>query len=312
MIEIPTVSILVPTYRHVSFIGDCLDSILQQSLIEECEVLVGEDGSDDGTREICMRYMNAHPGRIRLFLNDRSRVIQVNGVPTGRRNLMDLIVAARGRYLAFCEGDDRWCDPGKLERQVMLLEKHPEAVGSYHSTEVIDELGNSEGQAFREPLPGIYDTSNIASTLSPFHTSSLVCRPIADLIDPPRWTWSVGSFDMALFGLLACQGPLLLSDGRMSAYRKHGTGITRHVFHRGMAMHVQRMVIWARLGGYCSGWPTSSLEGALREHIGQVEREGGRRLAIRVWANALWKAAPHSLMRPLMQARLLLRACRGR
>ena len=69
MIGIPTVSILVPTYRHVSFIGDCLDSILQQSLIEECEVLVGEDGSDDGTREICMRYMNAHPGRIRLSLN---------------------------------------------------------------------------------------------------------------------------------------------------------------------------------------------------------------------------------------------------
>ena len=55
MIALPTLSILVPTYRHAAFIEECLDTILEQTLIEECEVLIGEDGSNDGTREICMK-----------------------------------------------------------------------------------------------------------------------------------------------------------------------------------------------------------------------------------------------------------------
>ena len=311
MIALPTLSILVPTYRHAAFIEECLDTILEQTLIEECEVLIGEDGSNDGTREICMKYRDSHPDRIRLFLNDRSRVIHVNGVPTGRRNLMDLMAAARGRYLAFCEGDDRWCDTRKLELQVALLDANPEAVCSYHSTQVIDGQCQSEGRSFRETLPPMFDSHNIASVRSPFHISSLVCRSIPELKYLPRWTRSVGSFDMALFGLLACKGPLLKANGRMSVYRKHAAGITRHYFHHGSALHLQRMVIWERLGGHCSHWPAASLQRVLWDHLRHVVREGGRSRALRLWALALWKAAPHSLMRPLIQIRLFLQVCRG-
>ncbi len=68
----PAVSVLVVTYQHAPFIAECLDGILAQQTDFPFEVIIGEDGSDDGTREICIAYADAHPDRIRLFLRDRA------------------------------------------------------------------------------------------------------------------------------------------------------------------------------------------------------------------------------------------------
>lgn len=121
--EPPLVSVIVPTYQHVSYIKECMDGILMQRTNFRFEVLVGEDESADGTREICQAYAEAHPERIRLFLRERKDVLYINGKPTGRSNLKRLIESARGRYIALCEGDDYWVDPLKLQKQVDILER---------------------------------------------------------------------------------------------------------------------------------------------------------------------------------------------
>jgi glycosyltransferase involved in cell wall biosynthesis len=127
----PIVSVVVPTYQHAPFIAQCLDGILAQKTDLPIEVLVGEDESSDGTREICQRYAATHPDRIRLFLRSRKDVMHIMGRPTGRANLLHLLNEAKGKYIALCEGDDYWTDPLKLQKQVDLLEADQGATGCF-------------------------------------------------------------------------------------------------------------------------------------------------------------------------------------
>ena len=92
------VSVVVPTYQQVEFIGPCLDGILMQRTDFPVEVLVGEDGSSDGTREICQRYAEEYTGRIKLFLRDRK--LKPQAEPPGRSNLIGLMNDAQGSLIA--------------------------------------------------------------------------------------------------------------------------------------------------------------------------------------------------------------------
>ena len=121
----PLVSICVQTYQHVDFIKDCLDGILKQETSFPFEILLGEDASTDGTREICLEYAEKYPDKIRLFLHHRENNIKINGKPTGRFIFLYNMFSARGKYIALCEGDDYWTDPLKLQKQVGFLEKIP-------------------------------------------------------------------------------------------------------------------------------------------------------------------------------------------
>ena len=79
----PIVSVTVATYQHVDYIKECLDGILMQETSFPYEVIIGEDGSIDGTQEICKEYAEKHPDKIRLFIRDRnlSQYKRENGYP---------------------------------------------------------------------------------------------------------------------------------------------------------------------------------------------------------------------------------------
>jgi len=133
----PLVSVVMPTYNHEPYIAQAIEGALMQKTNFPYEVLIGEDDSSDGTREICKRYAEEYPDKIRLFLNDRKNVIYINGQPTGRWNFINLLKNSKGKYIAICEGDDYWTDPYKLQKQVDFLEANPKYVmvhsdGDYH------------------------------------------------------------------------------------------------------------------------------------------------------------------------------------
>ena len=69
-LKVPLVSVCVATFQHFKFIEKCLQSILQQKTSFDYEILIGEDVSTDGTRELCIHYAEKHPDLIRLFLRD--------------------------------------------------------------------------------------------------------------------------------------------------------------------------------------------------------------------------------------------------
>lgn len=138
----PMVSVCIQTYNQVHYISQCLDSILMQQTNFEIEILLGEDASQDGTREICIEYAKKFPDKIRLFLHERENNIQVNKKNTGLFNSLYNLYTANGKYIAYCDGDDYWTDPMKLQQQVSFLEQNPKYVISYHKAIFVDSRGN--------------------------------------------------------------------------------------------------------------------------------------------------------------------------
>lgn len=133
------VSVSVVTYNHKDYIAQCLDGILMQKTNFPFEIIVGEDESNDGTREICIEYANKYPDKINLFLRSRKDVIFINGKPTGRFNFIENIKVAKGKYIAICEGDDYRTDPLKLQKQVDFLEKNKDYILCFTNASIINE-----------------------------------------------------------------------------------------------------------------------------------------------------------------------------
>lgn len=157
----PLVSITVATYQHVDYIKQCLDGILMQKTNFLYEVIIGEDGSVDGTQEICKEYAEKYPDKIRLYIRDRklSQFVAENGKVTRFNGIWNRM-SAKGKYIALCEGDDYWIDALKLQKQVDFLERNPE-YGLVHTYfNYVDVRGNiiSPPTGFYKNLKGrIFD-----------------------------------------------------------------------------------------------------------------------------------------------------------
>ena len=221
----PTVSVVIVTYQHAKFIMQCLDSILMQKTDFAFEIILGDDESTDGTREICIDYANRYPDIIRLFLRSKEDRIFINGAPTGRFNFMEGLKDANGKYIALCEGDDYWTDPYKLQKQVNFLENNRDYSGCFHFTQQINEDGRLDkiyGKHGNMVDFGIKDTFSITTL---FHTSSFMF--LRSALQFPEWYTIVTSADMALFSIVTEKGKLKCLPEIMSVYRKHEGGITK-------------------------------------------------------------------------------------
>lgn len=111
------VSVSVLTYNHEKYIEETLVSILSQEVDFKFEILVHDDASTDSTIEIIEKLRVKNPNIIKVIYqskNQYSRGIKINS----NFNLPRV----KGRYVAFCEGDDYWCDKKKLKKQVNALE----------------------------------------------------------------------------------------------------------------------------------------------------------------------------------------------
>jgi len=109
----PVVSVKMTTYNQEDSIGRAIESILMQETDFEYELVIGEDGSKDRTREICLDYQRRFPDRVRVLWSEANVGEQKNG--------MRIEMRCRGEYMAFCEGDDYWIDPKKLQKEVEAL-----------------------------------------------------------------------------------------------------------------------------------------------------------------------------------------------
>ncbi len=112
------ISVIVTTFNQEDTIARTLDSILMQQCHLPIEIVIGEDCSTDRTREVCRDYALRYPDNILLLANEHNKGML--------DNYFDCILASHGRYLADCAGDDFWTDPQKLEKEVSIMEAHPE------------------------------------------------------------------------------------------------------------------------------------------------------------------------------------------
>ena len=224
--KLPDVSICIQTYKHVEYIRECLDSILNQRTAYSYEILIGEDNSTDGTREICIEYANKYTDKIRLFLHHRENNILINGKPTGRFNSVYNVLQSRGKYIARCEGDDYWTDLYKLQKQVDFLETNPKySMCCTNFSEVneegklLKEFGWSE--KYRNPIITHLDI------IEYYHpkTLTVVFRKDALPEQLPKEYFSTPNGDTFLFALLSRKGPAAYLNFISGHYRVNQGGI---------------------------------------------------------------------------------------
>lgn len=221
----PVVSVCVQTYQQVQFIRQCLDGILQQQTTFDFELIIGEDESNDGTREVCMEFAQKFPDRIRLFLRSRKDVIYINGQATGRFNFLENLKASRGRYIALCEGDDYWTDPLKLQKQVNSLQNNPTYSAVFTDLIHIDFAGNLIGESRRVPVGyQSIDTTFLLQT-NAIHTSTILFKKeiINEKVNDFIRRMPYG--DMSLYLIASLSGNIGYTPDITSAYRVN-VGVT--------------------------------------------------------------------------------------
>jgi len=158
----PLVSVCIQTYQHSKYIKLCLDGILAQKTTFKYEILLGEDESNDGTREICLDYANKYPDKIRLFLHNRANNMKVYNVPTGKFNFTYNMYNAKGKYITICEGDDFWTDTHKLEKQVKFLENNQDHTMVFSDITMIDESNTKlEDREYHKKIKALYKSGDI-------------------------------------------------------------------------------------------------------------------------------------------------------
>lgn len=115
------VTIRCITFNQSCYIRDCLDGFVMQKTNFRFEAIVHDDASTDGNAEIIKEYGEKYPNIIKPILEKENQWSKHDG-SLGR--IMN--ENTRGKYLAWCEGDDYWIDPLKLQKQVDFLEAHPD------------------------------------------------------------------------------------------------------------------------------------------------------------------------------------------
>src|SRR5438552_12195437 len=139
------VSVSVITYNQEEFIAQAIDSILQQEVDFDYEVVIGEDASTDGTREIVLDFEKRYPDRIRVLLRDHAGAESDRAAGLGgKTNFVQGLKACRGEYIALLDGDDYWTDPGKLQRKGDLLDNHLNFAISCHKGRRFYEVETKE------------------------------------------------------------------------------------------------------------------------------------------------------------------------
>jgi len=126
------VSIVCLAYNQELYIREALDGMLMQKTGFPFEIIIHDDASTDKTADIIREYARRYPRIIRTIFQTENQFRS-----TGKYPIMHAYAAARGRYVAECDGDDFWTDPLKLQKQVDFLEANPDYVMCHHDYKLL-------------------------------------------------------------------------------------------------------------------------------------------------------------------------------
>jgi glycosyltransferase involved in cell wall biosynthesis len=240
----PLLSIVCPTYNQVGFITQTLDSFLAQKTNFPFEILINDDCSKDGTTQIVESYVQRFPGIVRPFYHSENQYSQ------GRPCTPGIFKHARGKYIAFCEGDDYWTDPLKLQIQVDFLESHPDYVITYHDAMSFDSEGERAIQ-----LQGKLRADATALELQktrPISTLTTVFRNVFYEL-PPELLFAPLN-DLCWWSLLGAYGKgKFLAEIKPAMYRVHPGGIFsmrshKRKLHMSLQTHTSLANYYNRIG----------------------------------------------------------------
>ena len=218
----PLVSITCLTYNHAPYLRQCLDGFVMQKTSFPIEILIYDDASEDGTQDIIREYERKYPDLIKPIYqteNQYSKGVKVEFVYNYPR--------AKGKYIAFCEGDDYWTDPNKLQKQIDFLERHQEHVMCSHQYKLYFQKEKIMDHAIR-PIgnfsDGIsFDLSFLIRGGWLFQPLSVVFRKSA--LDLNMYSKYAIHIDVVLLYAILKNGKEYCMSDVMGIYRIHDAGV---------------------------------------------------------------------------------------
>ncbi len=302
------VSVLCTTFNHRNYIRRCLDSIVCQKTDFRFEVIVHDDASTDGTREIVREYAEKYPDLLIPILQEENQYSKGNDFIESC-----MVPLASGKYFILFEGDDFFSDPDKLRLQAEALEAHPECSVCVHDTDTVDKEGNPQSMHF----PDIKIDHSVIPTeefmklvLSEghwlFHLSSLMVP--ADLFreymvfrqdNYPSRFYRVG--DLPMFLYFSLKGALYYIDRVMSVYTSESGGfMSRVISDPAFALRVHQ--------GYIDGLKEFDKYSQYRFHDNVTAALVERRFEVDRIRRRFDRIVKHPEYRPLVRQRGIFKA----
>lgn len=210
----PKVSVCMITYNHENFIEQAVRSVLEQDVDFEIELVVGEDCSTDRTADVLRDLTGRDPERIRLIL--RPDNLGMMG------NLLATLSECKGEYVAFLEGDDYWCDPDKLRKQVAVLERDTSVSMVFTSIWVLKD-GIRTLSDWTHEKKCRYTLEDLLKGNLGYTLTFLYRNIYRD--GYPAWVAEAKMGDWTLHTLQALHGDAWYLDEPTAVYRVHGGGI---------------------------------------------------------------------------------------
>ena len=198
----PLVSVIIPTFNRAYCIGRAIDSALCQTH-QNSEILVVDDGSTDGTRDLIERSY-AGDSRVRYFFHENQ------GVSAARNRGIGL---CRGDFVALLDSDDTW-PPWKLELQLACMRKCPEVGMVWTDMEAIGPGGDLVSRSYLRTLCSVYRRYTREDLFSQSFSLADVAPGLAAIVEDRRlYTGEI--FSQMIMGNLVQTSTVLLRRDRL-------------------------------------------------------------------------------------------------
>ncbi|WP_370559869.1 glycosyltransferase family 2 protein [Edwardsiella tarda] len=204
------VSICCITYKQEQYIEQAIDGFLMQNTSFPFEIIIGEDCGGDGTLLILKRYQSKYPNLIKIISSGKN--IGANA------NLLRVFEAAKGKYIAFCEGDDYWCNKDKLQYQFDKMESDSSISFCIHSAKLLQNNKLTDGfNDYKEDV--FFDIKDVISTTSQFSPSASYFFKRDNIQFLPDWFCDAPIGDVFLEVYMLSRGKGYFFAKPMSVYR---------------------------------------------------------------------------------------------
>ena len=209
------VSICCNAYNHEKYIAQTLDSLLEQKTDFRFEIIVHDDVSSDDTANIIRRYAEKYPDIVKPIFESQNQYSK--GVRITEEIFLPLAV---GKYVAFCEGDDFWNDPNKLQQQINILESDDSISMCCHANKRINSKNGKLINVLRSVTKkdGFIAYEDCLSESNFPHLTSMVIRR-EDYEKMPVFFNKAPVGDYPLRAYALCLGKVYYIDKAMSTYR---------------------------------------------------------------------------------------------
>lgn len=219
-----SVSVIVTFYNSEKYVDVALKSVMDQKTDFVFDVIVGDDGSSDGTMAAVQKWIDRYPGRIRAFVRSRDDGVTLPGFRASR-NRLSLLEHVTGKYFIFLDGDDYFTDNDKLQKQYDILEapENQDCVACSHYIEALYPDGHTK-QMPAYKLPERKFSLKEYWALLYFHTDTSLVR--SSVIKGFPTDYAINNFnDNLITYLVVRQGKLYFLPETMAVYLQTGDGV---------------------------------------------------------------------------------------